>query len=233
MATPDTIGNVLWWLRSTEEVQHSLGRVTQWGDKKTTNSSRDLFATGTFQPFLQSGSLNGLPVIEFQDTHCLSGTFITGSAPLTVATVCKWARLTQPPSNYDYLLNWGDDTTNDNLSISRWQGSNDITKSAYFNDDGAGNYTGYSPLSGSVWMKMVVLHNTSTVKHRLFVNNTESQVREMTTATSPQAPMILGMNYHGAQFFSGSIAEVIIFSKVLNTQERNDLESYFATRYGF
>jgi hypothetical protein len=49
----------------------------------------------------------------------------------------------------------------------------------------------------------------------------------------PAATLNIGRNHTGAAYFLGDVSEVVIFDRVLSTDERTQMRNYFHTRYGF
>jgi hypothetical protein len=82
--------------------------------------------------------------------------------------------------------------------------------------------------SGTDYVISTYLNNTNS---QAFVNSASNALAAANTGTNQLTGLTIGTNKSGNSGFTGLISEVIIFNRVLKTQERKDVMNYLSKKY--
>lgn len=242
------------WLRADEEVYSDEGTtlavdgndVLQWDDQSgNTRNAEDqsLGGAAPVEPIFQTSEINYNPSLLFSDPNTTNAGFLsttngnTVDTDITMITVFNSAQNQGTDNNIEStpsLLSAPDDT-NEDYGLGLYQG--EIVFNASNNDDfQVRSGSGYN--NGETYIATATREqNVGTV---LYVNsdNVNTGTADNTTLNNPTTFTIGNHTEVGggesnlASQFQGEIAESIVFSKVLSTQERVQVESYLALKYG-
>ncbi len=184
-------------------------------------------ATATNAPTYIADGINSLPVLRFNGSSnylSYNGSFLVG----TNYTIFIVYQRRAAQSNA-YLLAGTSSSTNQNLHVG--YSANTTTIFNQFNNDLSATVAGYlSPIP-----EIDVYWFNSAVGKNLYVNGAS-----IIASTTAPAQTGLSTSYPGASIggrasgnnFSGDIAEIIMFTKALSTQERKDVEQYLGKKWG-
>ncbi len=210
-------GNVL-WLRADKLTSPDGTAIASWTDDSG-NGNNATQASGTLQPTIQTGELNGLPVIRFDgsnDCMDLPNLSLTTSHWFYLVKVGTW-------TNGDVLLGHvaggtsaGDvriQTTTNRFTI-RQSGTTFVDLSD-------------ASLTTATWYLLEVVQNAAAVQ-----GFREGVFRQTQTVTSVyNTALQLGAN-GGAATLDCDLAEVIAFNRVLPMHEARRVQHFIAAKYG-
>ncbi len=225
--TPDQIAGLSLWLKADSGVVLTSGGVSQWLDASGNNNNAVQNTDSSYRPTLNPSvpELNGYPAVHFDGIDdLLNGTTMSGlgNSSLSIFIISKGINTTQV--NAKYLFAIGDLSTGYTL----FQGSgNELV----IRNKGSNLSTGIPiPNSGypNSLIEIIKTLNTSVqyFKNSLFVNSN--------TSASNSASFTDG-GYHigdgNGQFWSGEIAEIIVYQSALNSANRILVENYLFNKY--
>ncbi|GAB5525031.1 MAG: hypothetical protein Roseis2KO_29030 [Roseivirga sp.] len=242
--------NIALWLRADLEVFSDAGStaavdgndVGQWNDQSSPADNgleSDLFGGGPIEPTYETNEINFNPVLRFIDPNSTNASYIetstnTVSGDMTLISLFQTGQ--------------ADGTANDFVNSPALIGASETT--------GTLDY-GMGMDNGTIWVNA----NTTTTfdaETSSTFNNTRPHFATATRVQSSGAitiyvdanseatgtgstsaltdPTSFGIGNHSdgdeqAQY-AGDIAETIVFSSVLTSDERNRVESYLALKYG-
>ena len=191
------------------------------------NNRNTIQGVATAQPQYQATGFNGLPSIYFDggdDTLQTSTNFpITGNPNFTVIALYR-----KDIGGFGSLLGWGDGTVS-------------LASSGIYDDGsvGAYSYAGgqgiiYGSLAAATGLIYAYTKPAGAISgSNLFING-NSIAPSSVSSTTPNIgsnPLVIGKHANLAFFFRGLLMELIIFNKVLTTDERQRAEGILAHRW--
>lgn len=226
------------WLRASAGVYiNSSGSVYYWEDRS--GNSLDAICFGT--PELAEDQLNGLPVIKFSGDDYMKLPEFLDSPNLTIFFVVKSSGVTG--SQYRYFFDFGE-TTQKQIHLTK--DATDFEKfyvqSNYVNPDtwgitakGTGNpfvfHITTARLEG----------NNSSIYYNGIQEGTGIELNTYDTSTTwaydglpdgTSSPTIGARDSSPVDKMTGDIAEIIIYTRALSSEERESVEAYLKNRYG-
>lgn len=215
------------WLDASKISGSNNDPVITWGDESGHAFDAAAVPNAGNYPTLQTNSVNGRSAINFSVDHYFSGSMGNLDAPATIVAVPYFGQLNQ--ANVDYVIRVGQTgTSNSHTSIAR-RGSPDLNR--YSSWDGAANRLGPT-LTGQSWMILSQYLNTTGTFHDLYVDGTRNVPTNFSSAVNTNGAYELARFDGNQHFLLGSIAEIIVFNKVLNAAELMILHSSLAAKYG-
>lgn len=217
---PTDISDIQLWL-SADSITGlaNTDPVSTWPDKS--GNGNDATQSGSNRPTFKTSDLNGKPVVDF--VYANSQYFVlTTPIPVTTdltfffvykktasSTLSPIAGATVDANGYPSLYEWSD-----NYSYFGFNGNN--VRYALTNLNGSYGYITLQSESGldSVWR-----------------NGVNITVNTVAVATSTVSLQHIGRIGSTGQYSQGQIAEIIIYDRKLTTVERQQVESYIATKY--
>ncbi|MFA6175236.1 MAG: RHS repeat-associated core domain-containing protein [Phycisphaerae bacterium] len=212
------------WLRGDLGVTSNGSSVSAWGDQSGSGNNA-LQGNGGNQPTVQSGVLNGKPVIRFDGTDDnLSIADNVGLSPATLTAYVVGKYQTGGASTYGVFLL--------KSNPSQW------TSFGMFRDGGNLKWsinmwnTNYvsSTQSADTWMVMKGSYDLSKLK--LKVNGGTSVEGNYTSAINYTGDALYLGSGPGGSPLKGEIAEVLLYDHALTESEAGNVETYFYERYG-
>lgn len=217
-----TVGLQL-WLKADEGVVADGLYVTRWEDQS--GNGRDAVAGENANPILLSGKLNSKPVVYFDGATSYvvvpHDADLDATEGLTTVIVFRWERgfrLAQKRSN-----SYGVDpdawflTTNGGLGAS-----------GVFNNE--------KLYPEDLWHIQIGIADVAAGTISLYGNRNLLATVEGFKAQEPNTDdLYIGKRFHSKAsegYLGGDIAEVIIYNRPLNSQERVEVETYLAGKYG-
>ena len=225
---PSNVGtpaNISVWLRSDSGITLAGSNVSAWTDKGTNaNNASNGLGTG---PTVTSGALNGYDTVLFNGSSQYlnisdSATLDLNSSGVSFVFMLK---TTSTTAGYQGIVT-KDDTwlasltstgTTAGLNLSDGTSSDDSTlESTFFND----------------W-KICVINKSD----KFYINGAEKGSTTVTPAANNAFGVVVGSWYDNgtttrSNYFTGEIAEIIVYAGALTTAERQKIEGYIAHRYG-
>lgn len=219
ITNPDSLGDVVssisglqLWLKANALNLSNNSVVSSWADQ----SGKGNNATTVNNPTFQTNAINGMPVIRFSTSPTNQTFQVTTNfpPPYTVLYVARQ----NGPTRGRLLSGFGN-----NWLLGWWCGSK---SQGYFEGWVAGNGScGISPTDSNVYLYTVVgTGSLSTV----FENG--RQIASNGNGVAGPNGLTLGIN--NSEFSDADIAEIIVYSKALSPDERHQVESYLAQKYG-
>ena len=251
-----TIKDLIVWVEPTldesfdqAQVQQSF-QITQWNDINPTTSTKYFFVRNqSSQITYETNGISGLPTIRFDGNTAIEGiTNRTGALFLSRSTLVNdiiplptaIARMTIFVVLQNNLVSGG------NVNYAFYNGNANINPQngwGYFLHFPLNKRTLYFPQAGGSWYQsnntisrnpeiLVVQYGGIGVGSlQVFVNgSSEPFPNNNWSSTNPTNFFILG-NGNGTEIWNGFISEVIIFDRIINTEERKSVESYLAKKY--
>ncbi len=198
------------------------GLVTEWRDKSK-NERHALQATETNRPSAVSREFNGLTVIDFDGTDNYLSTQDTvlnpGSSDFSVFIVANF----DSSGNSENLLSQQDGTGTGRAYL-RDSGSNVI-------ESGVGGVsTTAQAIVTSKYQIYSLTHDNSANEILIYTNNSSESASSI-AAEQATGVLNIGAAKSATNFLDGTIGEIIIFDKVLNSQERKEIYNYLTTKW--
>ena len=249
--------NLALWLRADESTGSTTDDtdVNTWDDQST--AARDAsVATGggavPVEPTYQSSSINFNPAIEFYNASSDNNSYLETSngnnvsGSMTLISVFQTGQAGGSTSNFEAapaIIGGGDNGSNQDYGIGMSNGRLHFNagNNNTLGDQNANTNNARTP-SGTVYNDFepyivtgTRVSSTANGSIQLYVNSA-NVASGRSTNTSLSGPNTFGIgnhdDYRQASQFSGLIAETIVFSGVLSTTQRQQVESYLAIKYG-
>jgi hypothetical protein len=221
------------WLKADAGITQSAGRISNWADQSGAGTSA-VQPVAANQPLLLANAVNGLPAVAFDgidefltftmDINNLSGmTVFLVSASTSSTQDGSWHGATHAP------LFWNENAYWSTVNMSPYQR---VVKFR-FGTGQANNMPSYTrPTSiGSNFSVNSFVKDGATEK--LYINGAS-----VLTATGKLSPIRyvrttgnLGRGHDHNTYFSGRIAEVLVYTRALSDGERQTVEQYLLQRY--
>ncbi len=242
--------NIALWLRADLEVFSDAGStaavdgndVGQWNDQSSpadNGSESNLFGGGIIEPTYETNEINFNPVLRFTDPGSSNASYIetstnTVSGDMTMISVFKTGQNDGNANNFvtSPALIGASETTGtldyglgmENGTI--WVNANTTTT---FDAETSNTFNDSEPHFATA------TRTQSSGAITIFVDgNSETTGTGSTSALSDPTSFGIGNHSDGDEDaqFAGDIAETIVFSSVLTSDERNRVESYLSLKYG-
>jgi hypothetical protein len=222
--------NLLLWLRSDFGPVVSGGNISTWGDISLSENTAT--AVSPTQPTLQANSVDGLPAATF--TPGSNGQFLSipsavsnFSSGLTAFVVARPSTLTSGAQ----LFSIGSGTLASSVGISE-NSSFQPTFSVYNSGGTATTLTGTSAFPTNQFQLYEVIQSGTSAT--MYVNG--SQVAQNTAmnslpTSSSSTSSFVGKSTAGGSYFTGQIAEVLLYSTALTSPQKSYVESYLIQKY--
>jgi len=243
--TPDLISNLTFWLDAADSstITTSGSNVTQWVDKSIT-------ATALTQPnvpkqgVLTMAAQNGLDVIDFTSLQYMGNTTVNAIATFgatgdmfTVFLVAKKSSSTLDLTfNYNHVLNLsgGINGNSSNSAIILTQPSSPASDSLLFRSPLLGGALTSSPQAGLIGSFHAITGVRNGVSADVLADNVNVGTIGTLTATPTQyTNHVLAVGHHPTSAAGGtvSVAEVVIYDRVLSASEITQVNQYFITKW--
>jgi len=217
----------LFWVDADDSATITIATgVSQWADKSG-NAYHLVQATGSAQPAVASGALNGLDVVRFNgSSHRLAvSSFPTAESAYSVYIVVDKAA----------------DPANASPKVGAWHGTSDggVSNASHFPFSDGNVYESF----GSSARKTVGNLTPSLASARIWNVNSASGAWSTyldgtsvfstgTNTVGMSSTFHVGSNGGSTVFLEGDVAEIVMFNSVLSTGDRQALEGYLAWKWG-
>lgn len=212
------------------------GAISQWfdlADKKDDKFSLNQIVKGK-KPTYVINSLNGLPTLFFDGEDALfsnQNLGLEGNPDFTFIVVAK-----AMGGNYGPFINSGDIGTCAWVTFGRGKGKNNGAIFTGFFGGGQSyihkNLGSESVFAIHTWTRRSTQNNKS--GNEVFVNSTKQELADEDITCQPSITdslMLVGVDRIG-NYFTGNIAEIMIFNRQLDYEERQEIENYLARKWG-
>lgn len=226
---PQRSANMLLWLRSDAGVVSNSGSVSSWLDQSG-NGNNASGASGSQPTFGTTGSINGEPVLSFNGTSqslSLGPGFANFTSGLSIFIVATPTADSNTPVIVDLSTSGG--TTNSinmainpsaGLQLNVWNGSSPSS---------ATYASGVTLNSPQLMEGIESTSNVATVYKNGTLGVTQSGMYAPPNTT--RSANYIGSVNSSAQFFTGQIAEIIVYNTALSTSQRQSVENYLIGKY--
>lgn len=225
VGTNDGSSDLVMWYRTDNALTTSGSNVTNWGNSAG-YSAHDMTQSGSTNPQLISGSLNGYDEIQFNASGILrtglnltTSNFVTNQASSfiyakanTITSSWPYSTLPHQSQRFSCHIPWSNSTVYFDIGQC-------CSASARIQVSGLSNLTGYSLWSYDA--------NPSSGK-QLYRNGGLLQNRGNSSTYSSHASHRFGLGDN----FNGNMTEVIIYRTKVNTAQRLIINNYLAAKYG-
>lgn len=245
--------NIALWLRADLEVFSDAGstaavdgnNVGQWNDQSSpadNGSEVDLGGGGPIEPTYETNEINFNPVLRFIDPNSTNASYIetttnTVSGDMTLISLFKTGQSAGATDNFveSPALIGASETSSDldyGLGMENgtlWVHANSTAADVTFDAETSSTFNDTQPHF------VTATRTQSSGAITIFVDaNSEATGTGSTTALSASTSFGIGNHSDGDEDgqYAGDIAETIVFSSVLTSDERNRVESYLGLKYG-
>lgn len=216
-------GLVLWLRAGADVVADGSNKVSSWGDVSG-GARHATQATSSFQPQLVSSAIGGKPALRFDgvdDVLALpDGTVPSGNSAYTVFAVVQSTTL----ANRGFLGS-GNSATGEKNSF-RFSGGGEVINYWWANDIVSPSA---SVAANTPYILDFTYNSTSGRTARRHGKNIATNTS--ISRNGGVANNVIGWTAHSAEYWSGDIAEIIIYSRALTESERTGIENYLALKY--
>jgi hypothetical protein len=230
----DDIPGLRLWLKPDSGLTLSgTDSVSAWEDRSG-NGLDVAQATGTNQPARVSANLNGLPVVRFDGIDdylrrsAVPGYDLFDNSTDTVYIVQKQAG-TDPRTT---TFSWTPDGINRFMVHATWD--NVIYFQATSYTTGGNMLAAPQPYGwDDRWHVLKLVKDGSS--GQINVDGIDLTLTETTSSAgnnSPTADLYVGSDWSSTNWFTGDIAEILVFSRALTTEEQQDVDTYLRGKYG-
>ncbi|WP_054023593.1 LamG-like jellyroll fold domain-containing protein [Bacillus sp. FJAT-28004] len=222
--TPPASANLKLWLSADAGISTDVnGKVSAWADQSG-NTNNAIQNTAVYQPTFVNNVINGNPVIRFDGANdSLLSSGVTGN--MNTNTVIFVLR-PQAVTNYNQTIQatggWGQFVFQSTSTGQVYTGTS--TSSRITPTDGPGANT----LVANNWSKFAYVFNSGSAK--LFKNGTQLASKRLSNPAS-WTGFSLGLN--NVNTINGDIAEVFVYNSALSDADRQSIDAYLLSKYGF
>lgn len=230
MATPDSIATLSAWWRADSLGLSDAAAVSSWANSAAGGAAA-VQATGANQPTLQTGEINGRPIVRFDGTndHLVS----TASASLAATTLVAVVKPVDVVNTHT-VRGAGDGTSGSGSGALQYRisgGRQSLVRQATA-EVGTTSNTTLSTTSFSI----ITATFTNATSYAFYLNGTADGGGSHAETLAPGAGTTIGFNRDtgdtGGEYLGGDLAELIIYSSVLSTENRSRVHSYLSDKYG-
>jgi hypothetical protein len=237
--SPSDLSDLILWLDAAQLVGFvNNDKVPAWNDLSS-NAYSFANSTSASQPIYKTNVLNSQPGVDFSGTQVLIGSgatiFGTGSTPLTFIAVCDFRSYTAPGlASLATFVGPASDCIQ--VGFSNLAGINNFQWGAHIVAGGFGSARATATFSTTSQFYAISMtwdaSGTAAGDYQFYSSNVAT-----TTATASDNPFNVSENTIGAfnligQFpLTGSICEMIAYSRVLNSTERGQIQTYLNGKY--
>lgn len=225
-------------------------QITQWNDINPTTSSKYFFVRNqSSQITYETQGINGLPTIKFDGNTSVDGIpgrtgalFLSRSTSISdiISLPTSMAKMSIILVLQNNLVSGG------NVNYAFYNGNANINPQngwGYFLHFPLGKRTLYFPQVGGSWYQnnntitrnpeiLTVMYGGIGVGSlQVFVNGLSEPFPNNNWSSSVPTSYFLIGNGNGTEIWNGFISEVIIFDRIINTEERKSIESYLGKKY--
>ena len=184
-------------------------------------------------PTLNTSVVNGMPVARFDGNNWVEGDLDSPlGSPSTVISV-GYFNTDQGSNDNDYIISIGNPTTSQqHCSIGRRRNNVAADANKYYAWDGSATYFG-PVISTATWNIFLQENRATSPYHGLDIDGTTQTVANYSNPFNAVSPTYrIGMWQNGNNSgLNGDIGEVIIFDRLLNSAEKNIINSYLSAKF--
>lgn len=236
--SPTDISDLKIWLDANDITQVDNTAVSSWLDKSgnTHHASNALTAS---QPLYRTNQANSKPSVVFDgvdDVLTFSGTALNIARNISGVSIFTVARHNvYGAGTSGELIYFSTSSTNPRVSFQGLPNASLGIKAQRLDTDAGSTLSAVGMQAGSYQVQSCVI-DYLTGKADIYVNNQliGSSTTFTTTGTTSNTASLtanLGRKDTGSNFLNGGIAELLVYNKVLNTNEKTFIENYLKNKY--
>ena len=221
----------VWWAANATNNIVNNGMVTQLTDQSghENNAVQDT-QNGTPLPLMVSNAVNGLPTLNFGGTNSLISPTgaTTGNSSHSIFIVASYTAISGQFRNGAVFYS---DTAgvDQNSCIGVDPDSNNMWVGGYGQDNSP--YVGNISLNGSGFNILGKIYTASSANYQGFVAGVLDVNASGDTYNLGDTRVGLGKQYNNGSYWSGDIAEVIVFNSALSYSDLEAVQHYLANKY--
>ncbi len=226
--TPDGTNDLVLWLDPTAMNGVDDDQIASFNDFSGYEHHADQLDVNNI-PVLKTNVVNGMDVARFNGFGHAEGNFTSAlGSPSTIIAV-GYFNNDQGAGDNDYLFSTGDPTTaNQNTSIGRRR---DGINQYYSWDGGTAHLGPY--INTAEWNAFYQENTTTGNFHNLYMNGASQAVPAYGSAFSATSTVFRVAEWQNENnsALDGDIGEIIVFDRLLNSAERNIINSYLGAKF--
>ena len=227
--SPKDIPNLGLWLKSTDGIVLNGSDISAWNDQSGNNRNA-IQATASRQPLFVASGINGLPMVEFNgvdstgEVMAVDLTFLIGSN-MTIYSVMR--RSSSKANNY--FLGSGPAAQDTGLHVG-WKNNGDFNI-GFFNNDlviTVPDFTTNVPIMSITSFSSSSGKESEVIREGSTNTGSDIDLDPLGTITSGT----VGQGFTNAlTYFAGDISEILVYSRMVTTDENDAVKAYLAARY--
>jgi hypothetical protein len=223
------------WYKADNGAILSSGSVTSWIDVSGSGSTASQ-TTSSAQPTFNSSAINGLPAVIFNgssDYLNMPAGFSNFASGVSIFVVVN---PTAASPYYNTFLDFANTTNYGTNAIQLVQPSG--TNLSFQQFDSVGNVysvTSSSAITTGSYRLFEVTHDGTAIgtMYANAVQIAQNTAMSSTSSLNPAHNFLACQVNGGVNYFTGGIAEVLIYNRLLTNSQRLGVEQYLVGRYGF
>jgi len=208
------------------------GAVARWDDKSGLGFNVTQSNSGN-QPTYQSAALNGQSTLYFDNDNLgrANDIGITGNADRTVITV--WTGATNNGMNYQHSFHMGNSATDEAYGHSVYRGSNGLIGNHYWSSGFDTTAAGSSAPTMAVSMWDGDGGSGANGLDSWWVGGSDVGTYERAALSTASNSLLIGSRLAPqTEGIRGSVAEVIVYDRLLTPTEHNEIGWYLSQKWG-
>lgn len=225
---PQRSANLQAWFRADSGVTYSASKISQIIDQSG-NGNNASQSNSSKQPTLATNALNGLPAIQFNGTSqflSLGAGFANFNSGASIFIVTKPTTVTNNTRFFDF----GNGATSNNLYMS--ETASTTANLFVYNGATSSSLAASGSLTAGTFSLLEAVHSGSATA-TIYSNGVQKATGAINNINNiSRTGNFIGSNFANTTFFNGQMCEMLIYNAPLTSSQRNDLESYFLSKYG-
>jgi len=224
------------WLKADAGVTTSGSNVTAWADQSGNGENATTENGGADSPIFVSSAQNSKPAIQFNNSDLEGASFMRIASPAfnlknsTAFFVAKQINQIFFARLFAFLSADGDDYDTDDGMAVVYNATTDPRQFQIESNGGsafenASNYEAFGVASYTITSGGLITPFFNSVAGTTHENG------DMASTNGADALIAQGSQIASASAFDGQIAEIVLYSRVLTTPERQQVESYLNAKY--
>ena len=233
---PNRLQGLSLWLKADSGVTLDGSNVTAWADQSENGKNATTENGGADSPIFVSSAQNSNPAIQFNNSALDGASFMRIASPAfnlknsTAFFVAKQLNQIIFARLFSFLSASGADyNTNDGLAVL-YNNTTDPRQFQIENNSGnafenASNYEAFGVASYTITSGGLITPFFNSIAGTTHTN------ADMASTNGADALIAQGSQFLGGSSLDGQIAEIVIYSRVLTTPERQQVEAYLNEKY--
>lgn len=220
---PSELATLELWLKGDELSGSDGANIASWPDASG-NSRNATQSTEADKPNLEVAELNGLNVVRFMNSNSEwlnLPNFLTGFSAGTIFLVIKSAF--EPNTNSAGAIKMGS-----SASADHWTNADNN----WYSDFGSTVRKNIGNPATTLAQWNIIMLRSASADWKAFINGTQVFTTSSNTVGWSTTPFLGSGHPTNVQTFDGWIAEVVLLSEAVGTDDRQKVEGYLAHKWG-